>query len=178
MSNFGEHPVIRLHLLSHQATRGLIKVNGGARTFEVAIGRNGRGAIKREGDGKSPIGLWHPRQVFYRADKIQRPQTRLPLTPLSPEDGWCDAPDDRNYNRPITHPYPASAERLWREDEMYDIIVELDHNQCPRVRNGGSAIFMHIAKPAMSPTEGCLAFKEPHLRALLSCLTRQSRILI
>jgi L,D-peptidoglycan transpeptidase YkuD (ErfK/YbiS/YcfS/YnhG family) len=85
-------------------------------------------------------------------------------------DGWCDAPGDRNYNRPVRHPYPASAERLWREDELYDVLVVLGHNQRPRLRGGGSAIFMHVARPGYLPTEGCIALERGHLLALLERL--------
>jgi L,D-peptidoglycan transpeptidase YkuD (ErfK/YbiS/YcfS/YnhG family) len=82
-------------------------------------------------------------------------------------EGWCDAPADRNYNRPVRHPYPAGAERLWRTDALYDIVVVLDYNDRPRVRGRGSAIFMHVAKPGYAPTEGCIALARAHLLRLL-----------
>jgi L,D-peptidoglycan transpeptidase YkuD (ErfK/YbiS/YcfS/YnhG family) len=91
-------------------------------------------------------------------------------------DGWCDASADRNYNRPVRHPYPASAERLWRADGLYDIVVVLDCNDRPRVRGRGSAIFMHVAKPGYAPTEGCIALAQAHLLRLLVRLRRRSRI--
>jgi len=89
------------------------------------------------------------------------------VRPIAPDDGWCDAPGDRNYNRPVRHPYPASAERLWREDGLYDIVVVLSHNVRPRVRGAGSAVFMHLARPGYRPTEGCIALKREHLLRLL-----------
>src|SRR5262249_38999734 len=103
-------------------------------------------------------------------DRVRRPATGLPVRQIRPDDGWCDAPKDGNYNRPVRHPYPASAERLWRTDGLYDVVVVLDHNQRPRVRGGGSAIFMHIAHPRYTPTEGCIALKREHLLRLLSRL--------
>ena len=123
---------------------------------------------KREGDGATPIGGWHLSSVLYRADRMPRPRTPLPARPLRPSDGWCDEPRDRNYNRFVRHPYPASAERLWRQDGLYDLIVILAHNFRPRLRGGGSAIFLHVASPGYSPTAGCVALQRNHLMALIS----------
>ena len=78
------------------------------------------GGAKREGDGATPAGLWPIRRVLWRPDRGPAPASRLPVSPISPADGWCDAPDDAAYNQPVGLPYPASAERLWREDHVYD----------------------------------------------------------
>lgn len=133
---------------------------------------------KREGDGATPFGSWRMLRVLYRADRIRRPQTGLPVRPMRLDDGWCDEPGDRNYNRPVRHPYPASAERLWREDNLYDIVVVLDHNQVPRVRGGGSAIFMHVAGPAFAPTAGCIALRRGDLVRVLRRLGRRAKVRI
>jgi L,D-peptidoglycan transpeptidase YkuD (ErfK/YbiS/YcfS/YnhG family) len=101
---------------------------------------------------------------------VRRPRARLPLRPIRPNDGWCDDPADRNYNRPVRHPYPASAERLWRQDHLYDVVVLLTHNVRPRVRGRGSAVFMHVARPGYAPTEGCIALRRGHLLALVQWL--------
>ena len=85
--------------------------------------------------------------------------------------GWCDAPNDRNYNRKVTLPYAASAETLWRDDHLYDVIVVLDYNLMPRSRRRGSAIFLHVARLSLSPTEGCIAIKREHLLRLLHVLS-------
>ncbi len=128
--------------------------------------------MKREGDGATPIGRFAVRQAFYRADRLKRPGTRLPLRPLRADDGWCDAPQDRNYNRYVRHPYRASAERLWRADHLYDLIVVIGHNDRPRVRGRGSAVFIHVAAPGLAPTAGCIALRLADLVRLvrrLSC---------
>jgi L,D-peptidoglycan transpeptidase YkuD (ErfK/YbiS/YcfS/YnhG family) len=151
--------------LSAAATRGVVRLGGLA--FPCALGRSGRSVRKREGDGATPVGRWRLLGVLYRSDRGRRPSTRLPVRPIAPDDGWCDAPGDRNYNRPVRHPYPASAERLWREDGLYDIVVVLSHNVRPRVRGAGSAVFMHLARPGYRPTEGCIALKREHLLRLL-----------
>jgi L,D-peptidoglycan transpeptidase YkuD (ErfK/YbiS/YcfS/YnhG family) len=114
--------------------------------------------------------------VFYRSDRMQRPRTGLPLRPIRKRDGWCDAPGDRNYNRPVQLPYPASAENLWRSDTLYDVVVVLDYNVRPRIRGRGSAIFMHLARPGYTPTAGCIALQRPHLLLLLSRLVKGSVI--
>ena len=151
--------------LSAAATRGVVKLGGLA--FPCALGRSGRSVRKREGDGATPVGRWRLLAVLYRADRGPRPRTRLPVRPIAPDDGWCDAPADRNYNRPVRHPYPASAERLWREDGLYDLVVVLSHNVRPRVRGAGSAVFVHLARPGYRPTEGCIAMQREHLVRLL-----------
>ena len=135
-----------------------------------ALGRGGvlDAALKHEGDGASPLGIWPIRRVLYRPDRGPPPQTALPVQPLEPDDGWCDEPNDPAYNRPVKHPYPASAERLWREDGVYDLIVVLGHNDDPVRPGAGSAIFMHLARPDFTPTEGCVALARAALEALLA----------
>ena len=92
----------------------------GGRSVRCALGRSGvlPAADKREGDGASPLGVWPLRKVLYRPDREPAPKTRLPVQALTPSDGWCDAPGDPAYNRPVRLPYPASAETLWREDRV------------------------------------------------------------
>jgi L,D-peptidoglycan transpeptidase YkuD (ErfK/YbiS/YcfS/YnhG family) len=89
---------------------------------------------------------------------------------LRANDGWCDAPGDRNYNRRIEHPYPASAERMWREDGLYDVIVVLSYNELPRIQGRGSAIFLHCAPPGYRPTAGCIAVARGQLLRLVERL--------
>lgn len=133
-----------------------------------ALGKNGISRFTREGSGTTPAGRWRLLEIRYRADRGPRPKTPLPVRPVRPADGWCDAPDDRNYNRFVRHPYRASAEHLWREDCLYDIIVVLDHNRRPRRRRFGSAIFFHVAKPGFPPTAGCIAISADALRRVLA----------
>ena len=113
----------------------------------------------------APNGIWRVTGGFWRADRLRRPITALPLRPLRRTGGWCDAPSDRNYNRPVSAPYPASHEALWREDRLYDIVLTLSHNTRPRVRGLGSAVFAHIA--GEEPTAGCVALSLTDMRKLL-----------
>jgi L,D-peptidoglycan transpeptidase YkuD (ErfK/YbiS/YcfS/YnhG family) len=124
-------------------------------------------ADKREGDGASPAGVWPIRRVLFRPDRGSAPATALPVEPIAPDDGWCDAPDDPAYNRPVKLPYPASAEHMWRDDHLYDLVVVLGHNDDPTAPGLGSAIFLHLAKPDYAPTHGCVAVARADLERLL-----------
>src|SRR3954470_10091279 len=126
-------------------------------SMPCALGGSGATHDKREGDGASPVGRFRVLQAFYRADRLPRPRTLLPLTAIGPEDGWCDDPSDRRYNRPIRLPDPARHERMRREDGLYDVVLDLDFNRSPIHKGRGSAIFLHCAKPGLMPTEGCVA---------------------
>jgi L,D-peptidoglycan transpeptidase YkuD (ErfK/YbiS/YcfS/YnhG family) len=137
-------------------------------TRPVALGRSGLGALKREGDGGTPLGRFTIRRVLYRADRVPRPSTKLPLRAIRDNDGWCDDAADRNYNRLIKLPTRRSAEGLKRADHLYDLVLVLGYNDLPRVRGRGSAIFMHLARPGHSPTEGCIALTQRDLLALLA----------
>jgi L,D-peptidoglycan transpeptidase YkuD (ErfK/YbiS/YcfS/YnhG family) len=141
----------------------------GGRLVPCALGWGGvkPAADKREGDGASPAGVWLIRRVLFRPDREALPQTALPVTEIKPEDGWCDAPDDPAYNRPVRVPYLASAERMWRSDGLYDVVVVLGHNDEPPVPGLGSAIFLHLAKPRYQPTEGCVAISRGDMADLL-----------
>ena len=134
-----------------------------------ALGRSGviEAGDKREGDGFSPLGAWPLRRVFFRPDRGPPPGTALATRAISPKDGWCDDPADPAYNRLIQKPYPASHEDLWRADGVYDLIVELGHNDDPPIPGLGSAIFLHLARPGFTPTEGCVALERAALEAVL-----------
>jgi L,D-peptidoglycan transpeptidase YkuD (ErfK/YbiS/YcfS/YnhG family) len=155
---------------------GLAWWNG--RRFRCALGRAGITKKKREGDGASPAGSFLMRRVLYRPDRIAAPSTRLPLAAIAPQDGWCDDPADAKYNLPVRLPYPARAEKLWREDRLYDLVVPLGYNDDP-VRPGlGSAIFLHLASENYGPTEGCIALNGADLLSVLQEADETSRVVI
>ena len=140
--------------------------------LKCALGQGGvlPAADKREGDGATPAGIWQLRRGYWRADRIARPETALPLRPIQDDDGWCDAPEDPAYNRPVRLPYPASCEAMKREDILYDIVIVLSHNDDPPVPNLGSAVFFHCAKPGYPPTRGCVAIERGDMISLLKTL--------
>lgn len=136
--------------------------------FSCEIGRSGAcpAKDKREGDGCTPLGRWPVRTVLLRPDRWIVPPTHLSWRWLHPQDGWCDTPNDAAYNRPVRHPYPTSAERLWRDDAVYDVILVLGHNDAPPDSGAGSAIFLHLRGD--KPTEGCVAIDRDTMAALLA----------
>ncbi len=143
-------------------------LHAGNRRMPCSIGRAGSIAAvdKREGDGATPLGTWPVRAALLRPDRVAAPRTTLPWRWLRPDDGWSDDPADPAYNRPVRHPHGPSAERLWREDGLYDVIVVLGHNDGPPKSGLGSAIFLHCWRNA-APTEGCVAIEQNELLALL-----------
>jgi len=147
---------------------------------EVAAvcGRAGVRADKREGDGASPAGRFPLIRAFYRPDRLAPPATGLPLQALRPTDGWVDEAADPQYNRLVALPYPASHEEMWREDGLYDLVVLIGYNTDPPVPGRGSAIFLHVMAPDMSPTAGCIAVARDVLAALLGRLGPGSAITI
>ncbi|MEZ5926266.1 MAG: hypothetical protein R3D57_17995 [Hyphomicrobiaceae bacterium] len=176
MSKRRDRPVIRVNALRQSDCQGHIGL--GKLTFRCALGRSGIRALKREGDGASPKGRHGLLTVLYRPDRVARPRTALPVRAIRRTDGWCDASTDRNYNRPVRMPYPASAEELWRSDDLYDIVVVVDHNVRCRGRGRGSAIFMHVADRNYGPTAGCVALRRLHLQRLLALAPRGARLAI
>lgn len=123
-------------------------------------------ADKREGDGATPIGRWPIRAVLLRPDRVAAPEIALPWRWLRPDDGWSDDGADPAYNRPVRHPHRYSAERLWREDGAYDVIVILGHNDDPPMPGAGSAIFLHCTAEK-DFTEGCVAIRRADLLEIL-----------
>jgi L,D-peptidoglycan transpeptidase YkuD (ErfK/YbiS/YcfS/YnhG family) len=144
-----------------------------------ALGRGGLKTHKTEGDGATPVGTFALERVFYRADRlINPPQTGLQAIPITPDMGWCDDSNHIDYNQLITLPHPARHECLWRDDGVYDVVVEVLYNTEPIVAGRGSAIFMHVAKPDYTSTEGCIALNMQDLLVLLSLCNKGDLITI
>ena len=146
------------------------------RKAPCALGRAGVTTGKREGDGATPAGCFALRRVLYRADRMRPPRTPLPTAPIAPEDGWCDDPNHPRYNRQVRLPFDGGYEPLWRDDHIYDVIVILGHNDSPPRPGAGSAIFLHVARPAYAPTEGCIALALADLLRLLADCTTGDRL--
>src|SRR5580704_5030920 len=120
----------------------------GPRAVRVALGRTGIRADKREGDGGTPRGVFRPVRLWWRADRLPRPQTLLPVRRIGPDDAWCEDPADGRYNQAFRRSASEPGDRLRRADRLYDMIVEIDHNTRPRVAGRGSAVFIHVARPS------------------------------
>jgi len=147
-------------------------------TARAACGTGGVRADKREGDHATPAGSFPLIRAYYRPDRLAPPATGLPLAALRPQDGWCDDPADPRYNMPVTLPYAASHEELWRADGLYDLIVVIGYNTSPVVAGKGSAIFLHVARADFAGTEGCIAVAREVLAPLLGLLGPGSTITI
>lgn len=142
----------------------------GAIDMPCTIGRGGVCAAvdKREGDGCTPLGSWPVRGVLLRPGRVAPDGIRLPWRWIREGDGWSDDPADPTYNRPVQLPRPFSAESLLRDDDAYDVIVVLGHNDAPPVPGRGSAIFFHLSEGR--PTAGCVAVERADMLKLLPLL--------
>lgn len=152
-----------------ERSRGILRFDDGE--YPCALGRGGVQKAKREGDGATPVGTFILRQVFYRPDRLSLTASGLPTRALTPNDGWCDDPAHSDYNRLVRLPFEASHENMWREDNLYDVVVVIGHNDDPPRAGLGSAIFMHCATADYSPTLGCVALARETLIGLLPRLT-------
>jgi len=145
---------------------------------QVALGRTGIKAFKREGDGGTPAGRFRPVCLWWRADRLGRPRTLLPVRRIRHDDAWCEDPSDRRYNQAFRRSANEPGDRLRRNDALYDLIVEIDHNTRPRVAGRGSAVFLHVAREGFEPTAGCIALRRNELLHLLRFLSPKTRIII
>lgn len=144
----------------------------------VALGRSGIKANKREGDGSTPRGTFRLKRLWWRAERHAHPPTLLPSRRIKQDDAWCENPADRHYNQPVRLAPASNADRLARNDDLYDFIIELDHNTRPRVKGRGSAVFIHAARAGFSPTAGCIALDLATLRRLLARIGPRTKIVI
>ena len=166
--------VLRVRAKAGNRSRGWLVA--GNLTLPVALGRGGIKANKREGDGGTPRGTFFLRRLWWRPDRGYPPGCALPVRRINRSDGWCEDPSDRRYNRPVQIPKNSAADRLWRDDRLYDLILELDHNTRPRIAGRGSAVFIHVARDKFAPTAGCVALEAKALRRLIARLAPRTRI--
>lgn len=159
-----------------ESTRGVLRA--GQMTIPVALGRSGVKANKREGDGSTPRGRFGLVRLWWRADRMPKPRTALPVRRIRCDDAWCEDPLDRRYNHAVKLSPASPADRLWRDDHLYDLVVELSHNTRPRIKNRGSAVFIHVARPGFRPTSGCVALKSDALIRLLARVSPETKIQI
>ena len=169
-------PSITIRAAAGDPTRAWLVAGG--RAIPVALGRGGIRANKREGDGGTPRGVYHPKRLWFRADRHPRPPTHLPTRAITAADGWDENPGNRSYNRPVRLGRDAAGDRLMRTDALYDFIVEIDHNTRPRVAGRGSAVFLHLARPRFAPTAGCVGMTQGAMLQLLKRLGPATRIII
>ena len=145
-------------------------------TYTCAIGKNGITSSKKEGDGCTPLGKYSLGTIYFRKDKVILPKLNLPKMVIDKNTGWCDDINSYEYNKAITFPFEHSAERFFRNDDIYDIICIIKYNSNPVIKGKGSAIFIHVARDDYSGTEGCIALCKEDLITILTQVSLQTKI--
>lgn len=146
--------------------------------FKCAIGKGGINKKKKEGDNITPKGVFKIIKIFFRKDRLKKISSKFQLTEIKKSMGWCDDPNSKKYNQLINLPCKYRHEKLHRKDNIYDLILVLNYNMKPVIKNKGSAIFIHIAKKNYKKTNGCIALKKNHLLKLINILRKNTKILI
>ena len=141
---------------------------------KCAIGKRGIKTKKKEGDLATPRGKFKINYILYRKDRIFKLSSKIKKTVIRKNMGWCDDPRSKQYNKPIKFPFNKSAEKLYRKDNTYDIILVLNYNLNPTYKNKGSAIFLHISKKNYKSTEGCIAVKKSDLKIIIKKINKKS----
>ena len=146
--------------------------------LRCTIGKRGISSRKLEGDKKTPKGEFKLKYILYRKDRVIDLKTRLKKVIINKKLGWCDDPNSSYYNKIINYPYKHSSEKLWRKENVYDIIIVIDYNLNPIVKNKGSAIFLHIAKRKYKPTNGCIAVSKKNIKLIVSKINKKTKLKI
>lgn len=146
--------------------------------FRCSLGKNGVTKNKVEGDKCTPSGIYKLKQVFYRADRIKKITTNLKKIKIKKNMGWCDDVNSKYYNKQIKINKKISHEKLYRKDNVYDIVVVINYNINPIIKGKGSAIFLHVAKKNYKKTQGCIALKKSELLNLVSKIKKNTQIKI
>ena len=146
--------------------------------LRCSIGKRGITANKKEGDEKTPRGIFDLKTIFYRRDRISKLKSSLKKTIIKKNMGWCDDPNSSKYNQLITKPFKFSHESLYKVNNTYDIILVLNYNMNPIKNKKGSAIFIHIAKKNYSKTEGCVAINKKTLLKIIKEIKINTKVKI
>ena len=146
--------------------------------FRCAVGKGGIKNKKTEGDNITPKGIFKIIKIYYRPDKIKNFKTSIKKIKIKKNMGWCDDSNSHFYNKQIKLPTKVSHEKLYRNDNIYDLILVLDYNINPIIKNKGSAIFLHITKKSYQKTKGCIALKKEHLIEIISKIKKNTKIKI
>jgi L,D-peptidoglycan transpeptidase YkuD (ErfK/YbiS/YcfS/YnhG family) len=146
--------------------------------FRCALGKAGIKKKEKEGDNVTPRGIFKITSMYYRSDRIKNIITIVKKIKITKKIGWCDDTNSLFYNQQISLPTKFSHEKLYRNDNLYDLVLVINYNTKPIIRNKGSAIFIHIAKKNYKKTKGCIALKKKHLIELISKIKKNTKIKI
>ena len=146
--------------------------------IKCSIGKRGITSTKVEGDNKTPKGNFAFKEIFYRKDRISQIKASLKKVVIKKNMGWCDDPSSKNYNKMIKFPFDWGAEKLWLKENIYDVILVINYNLKPIIKNKGSAIFLHIAKKNYTPTKGCVGIAKKDILFLINKINTKTKIII
>ena len=144
--------------------------------FKCALGKAGIGNKKFEGDNITPKGTFAITKIYYRADRVKKIFSKYKLLKITKKMGWCDDPKSKKYNQLIKIPTKYNHEILYRRDNIYDLILVLNYNMKPVIKNEGSAIFIHVAKKNYKKTSGCIALKKADLIYLVKKIEKKTKV--
>ncbi len=145
---------------------------------KCAVGKRGIGYKRKEGDLITPKGKYKIKYILFRKDRVKKIQSKIKKIVIRKNMGWCDDPKSKNYNKIIKLPSEYNFEKLYRKENIYDIILVLNYNMNPIVKNKGSAIFIHVAKRNYNKTEGCVAIKKKSLLKIIKELKNNTLVKI
>ena len=145
---------------------------------KCAVGKRGIGLKKKEGDLITPIGQYKIKYVLFRKDRIKRIQTKIRKIEIKKNMGWCDDSRSRQYNKLIKLPFNYSYEKLYKKEDIYDIILVLNYNMNPYKKKKGSAIFIHVASKSYKKTKGCVAIKKTELLKIIKAIKKDTNVKI
>ena len=146
--------------------------------FKCALGKSGIRKKRTEGDNITPKGTFKIIKIYYRKDRIKKINSVFKIIEIKKDMGWCDDPESKKYNQLIKLPSKYRHEKLFRNDRIYDLIIVLNYNMGPVIKNKGSAIFIHIAKNNYNKTKGCIALKKKDLIEIVSKIKRDTKVII
>ena len=143
--------------------------------YRCSVGLNGFTTNKIEGDKKTPIGTYSFGKLFVRTDKIKNLNTKFKYIPIRKDMAWSDDSNKSNYNN-LIKTKNKHKESLYRDDNLYDLILVINYNMNPVLPNKGSAIFLHISSDDYKPTEGCIAIAVNDFIEILKTLKPDDKI--
>lgn len=144
--------------------------------IKCALGKRGIGVKKSEGDQITPKGKFKITCILYRKDRIPNFKCKITKLFIKKEMGWCDDPRSKYYNKLIRFPSKYSAEKLYRKDATYDLILVLNYNLNPVRKAKGSAIFIHVAKKNYKKTLGCIAVSKRDLKKIVKKINKSTSV--
>ncbi len=146
--------------------------------FKCSIGKNGITNNKKEGDKKTPKGLFNIENLYFRKDRISKPKTKLKCIPIKRHMGWCNDPrDKKNYNKIVRIKNNIKHEKLFRKDNKYDLLIPINYNRKKIILGKGSAIFIHLTNNYKG-TLGCISLNKNDFLILLKLINKNNKVKI